>query len=79
MIKLHPNRIYKIQYPENNPHQHGTTVYFQTLDEVPEAKHLIKVKDCRSGAIMELMLLLSHPWVHLREHTGEEPIPIGNC
>ena len=73
MIPLQPNTHYKIRYTEGNVHSDGDVIYFQTLDKVPEAKHLIRVKNLTTGMIVDLVELLAHPWDDLTEHKG--PVP----
>ena len=67
MIHLFPNKTYKITYIEGRLHHAGDTLVFQTTDTVPEAKHLIKVKNTETGEIVNLIELLAHPWESLIE------------
>jgi hypothetical protein len=73
MIHLQPNRTYKLSYLTGNEHKRGDYTYFRTLDEVPEAKLLIHVKDLSTGKIINLVDLLTHPWDALEEYTGVLP------
>ena len=61
MTQLKPNRYYKLTYID------GVAVHFKTLDYIPEAKHLISVKDVPTGETIPLIDLLSHPWESLTE------------
>ena len=75
MIPLEPNRTYKITYADGTTYSKGATVYFQTLDTVPLAKHLIKVMDIETGKVINLVELLAHPWDNLVEFNGTVPSP----
>jgi hypothetical protein len=75
MIQLQPNKTYRIRYQKGRVHAKGDSIYFQTLDKVPEAKHLIKVKHCETEEIVDLIELLSHPWDSLEQYLGKVPSP----
>ena len=71
MIQLFPNRCYKLTYTG------GTNTYFKTLDEIPEAKHLIVVKNLATDTFVDLVGLLSHSWASIVEiEEVELPPPI---
>jgi hypothetical protein len=59
MIKLRPHSRYSLIY------QDGKTVTFETLDVVPEAKHLIQVKNLETGKVIDLVMLLLVPWIDI--------------
>jgi len=61
MIKLRPHSRYSLIY------QDGKTITFETLDVVPEAKHLIQIRNLESGIIMDLVRLLLKPWIDIVE------------
>jgi len=67
MIALRPNKRYKIFYGNGNVYSYGDTSYFETLDLIPQAKHLIQVKDNATGKIIDLTDLLCHPWINIEE------------
>ena len=67
MIQLQPNRKYSILYSKGKTYSYGTTLYFETLDEIPEAKHLIQVRDLATGEIVDLTDFLAHPWLEIKE------------
>lgn len=58
MIKLSPHSLYSLLY------QDGTEVRFETMSEVPEAKHLIQVK-LQTGEVTDLVKLLLRPWIDI--------------
>jgi hypothetical protein len=76
MIQLKPNNTYRLRYLEGQEHNAGDVKYFRTLDDLPEAKHLIRVKDLSTGDIVSLIDLLSHPWDRLEEYTGLLPFAL---
>ena len=59
MITLRPHSRYSLLY------QDGTSVQFETLDKVPEAKHLIQVRNLETGEIQDLVTLLLRPWLDI--------------
>jgi len=67
MIKLYPNKKYSILYAKGKVHSYGDTIEFETLDTIPEAKHLIQVRDISTGEIIDLTDLLAHPWLDIHE------------
>src|SRR5437773_1198833 len=77
MIQLYPNRTYAIRYSKGTVHEDGDLAYFRTFDSIPEAKHLIIVKDLTTGKIVNLVDLLAHPWNVVEEHNGPLPKPKG--
>jgi hypothetical protein len=60
MERLHPNTRYLLVYRDGNH-----AIEFQTLDHIPEAKHLIRVRRCDTNEEIELIELLLKPWVDL--------------
>jgi hypothetical protein len=76
MIHLQPNHTYKISYIKGKVHAEGDVIYFQTLDKIPEAKHLIRVKNLATGELVDLIELLAHPWEKVEEHKGKLPFAI---
>ena len=63
MIKLRPHSLYSLLY------QDGTEIQFETMSDVPEAKHLIQVK-LPNGEITDLVKLLLQPWVDIVADSG---------
>jgi hypothetical protein len=55
MVQLLPNRTYRICYSDGQTFKDGDEAFFQTLDSIPEAKLLIKVRDLHTGNICELV------------------------
>ena len=71
MIHLQPYKRYKILYGHGHTYPNGHTAYFETLDTIPEAKHLIRVRDTATGEIVDFTDFLSHPWLDIEEVEGE--------
>ena len=71
MIQLRPNRRYKIFYSNGEVFSYGDTAFFETLDTIPETKHLIRVKDVTTGEIVDLADFLAHPWLRIEETEGK--------
>lgn len=59
MIKLRPHSRYSLVY------QDGSRVQFETLDDIPEAKHLIRVMDLETGEVTDFVELLLKPWIDI--------------
>jgi hypothetical protein len=61
MERLIPNSRYRLIYKSEG------SVEFETLDHIPEAKHLIRVRRCDTNQETDLVRLLMKPWVDLVE------------
>ena len=66
MIKLRPHRRYSLLY------QDGSTIRFETLEHIPEAKHLIQVRDLKTGEVTDFVDLLLKPWVDIIDEASGE-------
>ena len=67
MTRLYPNKRYRILYAPGHTYVSDTVRDFETLDSVPEAKHLIKVRDVETGKIVDLTDFLIYPWLNIEE------------
>ena len=66
MIKLRPHSRYSLLY------QDGSSVRFETLESIPEAKHLIQVRDLKNGEVTDFVDLLLKPWIDIVAETDGE-------
>ena len=66
MIKLSPHSRYSLLY------QDGSSIRFETLESIPEAKHLIQVRDLKTGEVTDFVDLLLKPWVDIVAEGGAE-------
>jgi hypothetical protein len=67
MERLIPNSRYKLIYKSEG------AVEFQTLDQIPEAKHLIRVLRCDTNQETDLIRLLMKPWLDIVEIPKTQP------